>query len=322
MTTAIYDADDTRVTLTPLARGRSRLDVSSATRHVPRPSIETAYPRELIDLAIRVKGPIWFADEIARDEDPTYVQRSQRKNIEAHLDRSELETARILDFGCGSGASTCVLARDFPKAEIVGTDINAPLLDLARARVGFYGLANVSFVQSPGGVDLPAGLGLFDVVMLDAVLEHMLPYEREALVPKLWALLRPGGVMLIHDTPYRWFPVEVHTTGGVPLINYLPDGLAEWVARRLAKADLAPNWPGLLRDGIRGASLTEIKRLLPGGKLLEPREAGDRVDLWYRHSTDGKPSKAKAAFYAVARTIKTLTGVEMLPSVAVACRKA
>src|SRR3712207_8585357 len=45
------------------------------------------------------------------------------------------------------------------------------------------------------GTDVPAGLGRFDHVVLCAVYEHLLPAERRGLLPQLWSLLEPGGLL-------------------------------------------------------------------------------------------------------------------------------
>ena len=58
-------------------------------------------------------------------------------------------------------------------------------------------------------------------MMLSAVFEHVLPEERDPVLDMLWSVLRPGGVMVVDQTPHRWFPQESHTTA-LPFLNYLP----------------------------------------------------------------------------------------------------
>ena len=95
-----------------------------------------------------------------------------------------------------------------------------------------FDFARQALLYLPKG--LPADIGQFDYIILSAVYEHLLPSERPALLTLLWSHLRPGGVIFLAQTPYRWFPVELHTTG-LPLINYLPDRLALACARRFSK---------------------------------------------------------------------------------------
>src|SRR5205085_4362018 len=106
------------------------------------------------------------------------------------------------------------------------------------------------------------------------------------LLPRIWSHLKPGGVLFINQTPHRYSPIEMHTTG-LPLINYLPDALAFSAARRFSKRiNGDEDWTALLRAGIRGATTGEILRVLGArSALLEPQR-GDHIALWY-----GKLSK-------------------------------
>src|SRR5450631_3033526 len=63
--------------------------------------------------------------------------------------------------------------------------------------------------------ELPAALGRFDVIVFSAVFEHLLARERAVVIPQVWSVLAPGGVLLVGETPHRWTPVELHTTGGL-----------------------------------------------------------------------------------------------------------
>lgn len=49
--------------------------------------------------------------------------------------------ARILDVGCGAGWSTIALARAYPTAAVVGVDIDAPSVEMARRHTAAAGLA-------------------------------------------------------------------------------------------------------------------------------------------------------------------------------------
>jgi SAM-dependent methyltransferase len=193
---------------------------------------------------------------------------------------------------------------------------------------------NVALHRSPAPDKLPEGIGQFDFVIFSAVYEHLLPDERQILLPLIWGALKPGGVLFLNGTPHRYFPYESHTTG-LPFINYLPDGATAWVSRRFSGRNLRDDsWPVLLRKGIRGGSIPEImgilRRTADGSpSLLRPDCMGvnDRIDLWYQLSTkniDGshRPVQAKRAYRLVAKAIKMLTGAQPLPELALAIRKA
>lgn len=157
-----------------VAEEKMRLTVK-ADGYVPRPSIETSYPLPLIKKLIEVKGPIWFADEIARDEDPTCVQRTPKWATLPFIDPSELSSGGILDFGYGAGASAAILARTYPNLGVVGIELEPSFIEAARARAEFYGLSNLKMLASPAPDRLPDGIAEFDFINLSAVFEHLLP---------------------------------------------------------------------------------------------------------------------------------------------------
>lgn len=270
-------------------QGEARSMVTARPHGAASSRCVTAYPLALIEALVEVKGVAWVCDEISRDEDPLSIQRFFENDFLPYVSPADFEGKRILDFGCGSGSSTMVLARMFPHSQIVGLELSADYLTIARARLALYGYPNVEFLLSPSGTSLPAGLGAFDFIVMSAVFEHLLPDERRVLMPQLWAHLTRGGCLLLNQTPHRFFPFESHTTG-LPLINYLPDRLAHFVARRFSARSLGnESWESLLRKGIRGATEGEILRSLRDDSteerpaLLAPRRPGqrDRVDVWY-----------------------------------------
>ena len=309
-----------------LPDGRNRISVTPAPGHtVPRRNWVTSYPVPLIR-EIHCAKELYVCDEIMREEDPRYVENSLRHMVLGYVDPADFAGKRILDFGCGSGASVMVLSRLLPPCEIVGVELEERLLNIARLRAQHFGRTSLRFLQSPSGDELPPDLGQFDFIMFNAVFEHLMPNERRTLLPLVWKHLRPGGVLFLNQTPYRYSPFEVHTTGGMPLINYLPDRLALRVLRKycaLVKPD--EEWHTLLRRGIRGATVPEVLRCLSDPRhaiLLKPAaRVGDRIDLWL-NTLSAKHGWLKRSIWASLKAIKLVTGREITPSLSLAIRKA
>ncbi|MBY6241374.1 class I SAM-dependent methyltransferase [Methylosinus sp. Sm6] len=323
-----HAAGEVRIERRADAPARVAVTLADAERFMPRPVIETRYPTELIEKILEVKGLAALGDEIARDEDPSYVESSLLLDLLAFRPPEWFAGKRILDFGCGSGASTMILARRFPASEIVGIELEERLLAIARLRARFYGFDNVRLLRSPSGVELPAEIGAVDCLVLSAVFEHLLPDERRLLLPKLWSLLPAGGVLFLDQTPHRWFPIEPHTTY-LPLINYLPDRIAHVYARRCSRLiDAKVTWPQLLRGGVRGGSEGEILALLRKAgsgdpALLTPDREGvaDRIDLWHAGGTFHSYPRGRRLVRDVAKAVKRLTGVEIVPYLSIAVEK-
>lgn len=310
--------------------GRFEVEVklSDPAAFSPIRKCTTGYSPELIEHILKVKGPAYLCDEITRDEDPAYVQRDLEVDLLAYFDREELSRKRILDFGCGSGASSMILSRLFPGAEIVGVELNETLLSVARARAVFYGNERVQFLNSPSGSELPSGIGEFDLVILSAVYEHLLPGERETVVPLIWSAIKPGGALFLNMTPHRYFPIEHHTTG-LPFINYLPDRLAHAATRRFSKrTDRSESWETLLRRGIRGATAREVVGRLRSGRrgnpvLLEPSKNGlrDRIDLWYSCLSVERAARLKSTLRRSLKIFRFFTGITLVPNLSLVIKK-
>jgi hypothetical protein len=156
----------------------------------------------------------------------------------------------------------------------------------------------------------------------------MLPAERTTLLPQVWSLVRPGGILFLNQTPHRWFPLEHHTTG-LPLINYLPPPLALRAARKLSKR-VAPNasWDELLRAGIRGATERQVVRILRvagdgAPRLLRPIIPGrrDGADIWFAYSSRRNPRLRKRLLRLVFRGVGRVFHSSFAPDLNLALRK-
>jgi len=101
----------------------------------------------------------------------------------------------VLDLCCGAGASALPAARAVgPEGRVLGIDIAAPMLELARARAADEGLANVEF--RPGDATR-TGLpdGGFDAVV--CVFGVFFAPDMAAFVREMWRLTGPGGMLAV-----------------------------------------------------------------------------------------------------------------------------
>jgi trans-aconitate 2-methyltransferase len=105
-----------------------------------------------------------------------------------------LQARRVVDLGCGPGNSTELLVQRFPQAEVVGVDNSPAMLEAARQR-----LPGVRFEQADIAAWQPAQAP--DLIYANAALQWVPGHE--ALFPRLFALLAPGGVLAV-QMPDNW----------------------------------------------------------------------------------------------------------------------
>ena len=101
----------------------------------------------------------------------------------------------VLDLCCGAGASALPAARAVgPEGRVLGIDIAAPLLELARAGAADEGLANVELRHGDATrTGLPGGG--FDAVV--CVFGVFFAPDMAAFVREMWRLTGPGGVLAV-----------------------------------------------------------------------------------------------------------------------------
>src|SRR5690242_20417693 len=119
-------------------------------------------------------------------ETPEYFARYKQRVVERILGSGF--TGPLLDFGCGVGALTALLAESFPRVD--GYDPSRESLELARARVPaarFFDRVDA----------LPSAH--YGAVVLANVLHHVPAAERPRLVRTVAALLAPRGTLVVFE---------------------------------------------------------------------------------------------------------------------------
>jgi ubiquinone/menaquinone biosynthesis C-methylase UbiE len=160
----------------------------------------------------------WMPDETAHAGaehlDPEFVAGyDDKQGRPAAADDVEVLVAHgldgrstVVDLGAGTGQFAVPAARQFGR--VVAVDVSPAMLEVLRQRAAAAGLANVEFVRA-GFLSYEHAGPAADAVHTRNAL-HQLPDFWKALA--LWriaGMLRPGGVLRIHDLVYDCQPSEV-----------------------------------------------------------------------------------------------------------------
>lgn len=111
--------------------------------------------------------------------------------------------ARVLDVCCGSGASAIPAAIAVgPRGSVLGVDLAANLIDLARTKAAARGLRNLEF-RTGDMLELGLPAASFDAVV--CVFGVFFVPDMPAAVRELWRLVRPGGRLALTTWGPRLF---------------------------------------------------------------------------------------------------------------------
>jgi ubiquinone/menaquinone biosynthesis C-methylase UbiE len=159
---------------------------------------------------------------------------------------------RLLDVGCGTGASTAALLSVAPEAEIIGVDGSAGMLAQAVAK---RWPPTVRFVHSHVEDLAAAGVdGPFDGILAAYLIRNLA--DPDAQLGELRSLLRPGGTLAVHEYSVRDSRLATATWNAVCAAIIIPAGrirtgdagLYRYLRRSVNRFDGANRFRERLRD--------------------------------------------------------------------------
>jgi ubiquinone/menaquinone biosynthesis C-methylase UbiE len=98
----------------------------------------------------------------------------------------------VIDYGCGIGGTAVLLRDSLGAASVVGLDVSASSLNVARSRFASNGLRFLGFEEYSPREEI-------EVVYCNGVFHHIPPAERPAAVSYILRCLRPGGLFALWE---------------------------------------------------------------------------------------------------------------------------
>jgi len=122
-------------------------------------------------------------------------------NVARLLDGMDTRDKRILDIGCGIGGPAFEMVRSHG-AEVVGIDLERPLIERATAAAIRNGLGDRCQFQTVEIGPLPFPDESFDIVVSSGAITQT--GDKDSLLGEAYRVLKPGGYM----TCYEWMKSE------------------------------------------------------------------------------------------------------------------
>ncbi len=164
---------------------------------------------------------------------------------------------RLLDLACGTGILTFAIAEQHPKCELVGVDLTAEYLDIAKQRAATMGRSDIQFVHS-------AAEDFRNAEPFDAIVSSYLAKyaDLDVLTANAASMLKPGGLLLMHEFTYPSNPIiafvwELY----FPILQWIPSvQLRQWreAFRGLPKLLRETTWVADLRHAMQQNGFTDI----------------------------------------------------------------
>ena len=154
------------------------------------------------------RAPLTHERVFDKDFGQGYAERHQKIAVKFGQEYAEklssrgFREGRILDVGCGFGATALILAERFPDSEVVGIDLSEPLLRLAEQAAQPMDPGERVRFEKADAQDIPYDDDSFDAV-LNVQMVHIVE-DPVRMLNEIERVLIPDGYLFIADIKRSW----------------------------------------------------------------------------------------------------------------------
>jgi SAM-dependent methyltransferase len=186
-------------------------------------------------------------------EDKEFFIRGRIAWLATCLEELKQRPGTVMDLGCGTGAATPILAELSGAVSVLGLDVSAKSLELARRS---FGSSRIEFrLISEHEPDAS-----FDLAFCNGVFHHIPPDRRDVVAQQVRRLLKPGGLFALWENN-PWNPGTRYVMSRIPFDRDAVMLSSREATRLLRKADF---------EIVRTDFLFIFPRLLKPFRILEP----------------------------------------------------
>lgn len=165
----------------------------------------------------------WMIDELAHAGpehlDPAFIAGYDRKqgfpgaagDLDVLAGHGVGERSTVLDMGAGTGQFAMAAAHRFE--HVIAIDVSPVMVEQLRSRATEAGLSNVQCVLA-GFLSYEHTGPAVDAVFTRNVLHHLPDFWKAVTLSRVARMLRPGGVLRIHDLIYDFQPDQAEDVFG------------------------------------------------------------------------------------------------------------
>ncbi len=185
----------------------------------------------------------WWLDELANAGaehlDAAYVEGYERKagyepteDIESLIAHGLDARSTIVDLGAGTGVLVTAVAPHC--ARVIAVDVSPAMVDVLHKRVADAGIDNVTVIHA-GFLSYEHEGPPADFVFSRNALHQLPDFWKGIALQRIAAILRPGGILRLHDLAYDFDPSEADERIAAWFSGAVTDAAKGWTASELAE---------------------------------------------------------------------------------------